>query len=119
MSKKCHVFDQKDAETAWKHMDLEIISDYGDYEYGHFLHTWDDGKRMLAKCKICGGLILIQRSEYHSFSDDDDCYYTDYFPVEDKEEAEKLNKMYDGFEIEKSFSERYLCKTNGRLCWSR
>ena len=119
MRKKCQAFTLKDAQAAWSHLDFEIVEDYGDRAYGHFLHTWDDGKRMLARCRTCGGFILIQKSEFHSFSDDDDSYYTDYFPVEDEKEADYLNKMYDGFAIEKAFPKRYLCMTNGRLHWSK
>ena len=119
MSKKCHAFALKDAEAAWEHMQLETVKDYGDYAYGHYLHTWDDGKRMLTKCKTCGGFVLIQKSEFHSFMGGDDGYYTDYFPVEDEIEADKYNQMYVGFEIEKAFPERYLCMTNLRLHWSQ
>ena len=118
MGKKCRAFDLKDERKAWEHLDLEIIKEYGSYAYGHSLHTWDSGERMLARCKTCGGLILIQSSEFHSFCDDDS-YYTDYFPVDSEEEAEKLNKMYNGFEIETEFPERYLCRTNGSLHWSK
>ena len=119
MKMKCRAFDLEDVEKAWEHLDLVIVKDYGEYAYGHFLHTWDEGKRMLAQCRSCGGFILIQKSEFHSFSGGDDSYYADYFPVEDEKEAEQLNRMYDGFEIEKNFSGRYLCRTDFRLHWSR
>lgn len=118
MKKRCEAFEMKDLREAWEHMDYRIVKDYGDYANGHNLHTWDDGKRLLAKCRTCGGFILIQRSEFHSFSDGDDSYYTDYFPVENEEEAEKYNELYDGFEIERRFPGRYLCMTNLRLHWS-
>ena len=49
MSKMCRAFHLEDARIAWEHFDLEIVKDYGDFAYGHFLHTWDEGKRMLAK----------------------------------------------------------------------
>ncbi len=38
MEKKCLAFDMEDVGEAWKHMELEIIEDYGDRAYGHFLH---------------------------------------------------------------------------------
>lgn len=105
---------------AWNHMQYEIVKNYGDFAYGHYLHTWDDGERMLARCKNCGGYILIQGSEFHSFSDESgDSYYTDFFPVEGPEDAERLNREFDGFRIEREFPSRYLCMTNLRLHWSQ
>lgn len=120
MKKACIGLEFDDAKAAWAHMQFTIVKDYGDYAYGHFLHTWDDGGRMLAQCKTCGGYILIQRSEYHSFSEDsDDGYYSDYFPVDGPEAAEELNRKYDGCRIETDFPSRYLCRTNLKVHWSR
>jgi hypothetical protein len=118
MVKICKAFEMKDARAAREHMDYEIIKDYGDYAYGHYLHTWDDGKRLLARCKNCGGYILIQSSEFHGAYDDDD-YYVDFFPVESPEQADELNRLYSGFEIESSFPSRYLMMTNLQLHWSK
>ena len=63
MEKACIGFEMPDAAEAWEHMKFEIVKDYGDYAYGHCLHTWDDGKRMLARCRTCGGYILIAYAE--------------------------------------------------------
>ena len=120
MAKRCIAFDFEDADKAWEHMNYEIIKDYGDFApNGNLLHIWDDGKRMLARCRTCDAYILIQKSELHSFTDDDDSYYTDFFPVQDEEEAERLNELYSGFEIERVFPERYLCRTNYEYHWSK
>ncbi|MBR1822103.1 MAG: hypothetical protein IJ769_10830 [Clostridia bacterium] len=117
MDRACVGFEIEDLKTAWNHMQFEILEDYGDYAYGHFLHTWDAGKRMLAKCKNCGGYILIQKSEFHSFSDDDS-YYTDYFPVSGSLAAAELNRKHDGFQIEREFPLRFIRMSNLRLSWS-
>ena len=93
------------------------VTDYGDTCNKHPLYTWDDGHRTLVRCKNCGGYILVQRSEYHSFTDDPDSYYTDLFPVSSPEEADELNRKYDGFAIERKFKGRYLAETNNRICW--
>ncbi len=116
----CCIFSEMEvAEEAWEHLrEYEKIADFGDEAYGHCLYTWDDGKRVLVRCKKCGGYILIQKSEYHGFSDDDS-YYTDYFPVDTPEEADELNRNYDGFSIEMEFPKRYLMRTNGELSWSK
>ena len=116
--KRCHIFDIIDPDEAWKSMNNEIVERYGSECNGHYLFTWDDGERMLARCKKCGAYILIQRSEFHSMFDDDS-YYGDYFPVSGPEEARMLNKQYSGWGIEKMFPERYLMRSDGSCSWSK
>lgn len=115
---ECIAFQMQNVTEACTHMKYGVIINYGGEAYGHNLYTWDDGKRYLARCNNCGGYILVQQSEFHSFSGEDG-YYTDYFPVDSPEEADELNKKYDGFKIETMFKKRYLMKTNGRICWSK
>ena len=43
MNKPCNAFDMKEAAEAWGHTKYEVVRNYGDSVYGHFLHTWDDG----------------------------------------------------------------------------
>lgn len=122
MEKACIGFRFSDALEAYEHMRGagKLVEDYGHSAYGHPLYTWDDGGRCLVRCGKCGGYILIQSSEFHSFSDNsDDSYYTDFFPVSSPEEAEDLNIKYDGFSIETEFRDRYLMETNGHVCWSK
>ncbi len=113
---RCAAFVMQDVLSAWNHMDLEIVREYGSRAYGHYLFTWDDGERKLARCRTCGGYVLIQNSEYHGMEDDD--YYGNYFPVGSPEEADELNRKYDGWEIETKFAGRYLMLDNLRLHWS-
>lgn len=110
----------EDPQAAFQHIrsSTELVKDYGDYAYGHCLYTWDDGHRVLKRCRECGALILVQLSEFHSFTGDDS-YYADFFPVNSQEEAETLNSKYDGYAIEREFPHRYLMETNFRLSWSR
>lgn len=115
----CIAFKFADPREAYGHMKYDLVKDYGGFAYGHYLHTWDDGNRFLARCRNCGGYILIQSSEYHSFTDAPDGYYTDWFPVESPEEADMLNQKFDGFMIEREFEDRYLMETNGKLSWSK
>lgn len=115
----CIAFGFKDAREAYEHMECKTVEDYGGQAYGHYLYTWDDGGRRLARCSKCGGFILIQSSEFHSFTDSGDSYYTDWFPVSSPEEADELNRKYDGFQIETEFKGRYLMRTNGALSWSK
>ena len=98
----------ENAEEAVKHIELERIENYGDMAYGHNLHTWDDGRRIFCRCGKCGGYFLMQYSEYHGIGEEKDVYYTDYFPVSTPAEADKLNRLYNGFTIEQKFPGRYL-----------
>ena len=109
MSRPCVAFEMEDANKALQHMDREVIEKYGRKCNGHFLFTWDDGERILYRCKACGGFILAQFSEFHSFNDDDK-YYDDFFPVSGPEEAEEINNRYDGWQIEESFPKRWLIR---------
>lgn len=113
---KCIGFQPEDIEEAFEHIDYEVLRNYGDYAFGHWPYALDDGERLLVKCKNCGGYSPIQKSEYHSFTGDDS-YYTDYFPVDSEQEADDLNKMYDGFEIAKKFNDRYMVDFESGSIW--
>ena len=117
MSSICHIFELKDPNKAWEEMEFETVIDYGDEQYGHFLHVFDDGGRKLLRCKKCGAYVLMQRSEFHSFSDGEDSYYTDWFPVSGPEEADEINQKYGGMALEIDFKDKYLCRTDGRMHW--
>lgn len=113
MSKPCISFSMEDAIEAWRHLrqGMEPMIRYGDRFEGKDLHTWDAGERILGRCNICGGFVLWQGSEFHG-AEDDDSYYSDFFPVTGSEEAEAINRRWDGWEIEDYFPERYLVQDN-------
>ncbi|MBQ6389590.1 MAG: hypothetical protein IJH90_08200 [Mogibacterium sp.] len=118
MERACIGFKMKDAAQAYRHMKLELVEDYGSKAYGNILHTWDDGERYLCRCRSCGGYVLVQSSEYHSFTDGDDSYYKDYFPVDSPEEADELNRRYNGFDIERESGIRFMICDNNNPHWS-
>jgi hypothetical protein len=111
----CVGFDLPTATDAFEHFNgmLEELWDYGDMCNGHCLHTWDDGGRKLHLCHDCGGLVLVQKSEYHGQENDD--YYTDYFPVDSVQEAERLNELYGGWAIEKEWNGKKVFVSNGHV----
>jgi hypothetical protein len=111
----CVGFDLPTAVEAHKHFHgmLEELWDYGDKCNENVLHTWDDGGRKLCRCHDCGGLVLVQKSEYHGQENDD--YYTDYFPVDSVQEAEQLNELYGGWAIEKEWSRKKVFVSNGHV----
>ena len=116
MGKPCIAFEMEDPRAAHAHMNLERIIDYGDFAYGHWLQPWDDGGRRLCRCKACGGYVLVQDSEFHS-TYGNDSYYTDFYPVSGPEEADQLNRLYDGLELENKFPRKFLGFTGMRLHW--
>ncbi len=111
----CKGFSLPTAEEAYEHFHgkLTMVCNYGDWCNGHYLHVWDDGKRLLCRCEECGGLVLVQRSEFHGWENDD--YYTDYFPVGSPHEAEQLNEKYGGFQLEQEWNCKGVFVSNGHV----
>lgn len=111
----CAGFDLPTATEAFEHFRgmLEELWDYGDMCNERCLHTWDDGGRKLYLCHDCGGLVLVQNSEYHGEENDD--HYTDYFPVDSAQEAEQLNELYGGWAIEKEWKGKKVFVSNGHV----
>ena len=119
----CHIYDIDDAEEAHKQLDTEFVKGYGDETRlpdGTLLHynsVWDDGYRVLLRCKHCGGMFLLQVSTYTSMSDEGhDGHYTDYLPVWSEEEADLLNTLLGPGEFE-DHPFRHLRDTNHKYCW--
>ena len=118
----CHIYGIRDAKEAYNSFKGEMVRDYGEstgLEDGTVLrynHMWDDGGRFLSRCEICGGLMLFQKSEFHSFSDGDDDYYSDVIPVASVEEADLLNILWGPMELE-SYPYRSLRGNNFRYHW--
>ncbi|MBQ6268065.1 MAG: hypothetical protein IJK64_09900 [Clostridia bacterium] len=107
--KECKAFSMKNARKQEKHLrGLITVESFGDFCNGHLLHMWDDGCRLLKRCPACDALVLVQRSEFHSFTDGNDSYYTDFFPVASRQEALELNEKYDGFQLENAFPGKHI-----------
>ncbi len=119
----CHIFDMPDAEKGYCEFRGKIIQDYGDdvcLPDGTKLHenyTWDDGSRRLLRCEKCGGLILVQTSEFHNMYDGPDGYYQDWIPAASAEEADLLNILLDVMELE-DYPCRHLRRNNGQVFWT-
>ncbi len=107
MGKPCVAFQLESASDALKHLysNSRITTKYGDHFAGNRLHKWEKGERVLFHCQVCGGYYLLQDSEFYDL--DGSCC-SDYFPVTGPEEAEDLNRRWDGWKIEKCFPEKYL-----------
>ncbi len=116
--KPCIAFDMEDAREAYHHMSFITVEDYGGRIYGHDVHVLKSGSRSLLCCENCGGYALGQYSEYWNPVSKERKDYVDYFPVSGPEEADELNRKYDGSAIEKEFPKRYLKRINGKLSWS-
>ena len=59
---------------------------------------------------------MIQESEY-SYGCVDCGFYMDIIPVKSVEEAEELNREYDGFALESELKRKALFLTNGKPSW--
>ena len=106
MGKPCVAFQMESAREAWEHIRKvqTVVIDYGEVFEKNLLFVWDDGGRKLLRCKRCGGYMLCQSSERHDYDDS----YDSCFPVTGPEEAEELNRRWNGEQIESYFPERYL-----------
>ncbi|MBR2660527.1 MAG: sel1 repeat family protein [Clostridia bacterium] len=120
----CHFWETGDAEEAEKAFRGTLVRDYGEYtalEDGtvlHYNYMWDDGARFLTRCDECGGLVIMQRSEYHScFDDDGDGYYQDWIPVASVEEADLMNILWGGLDLE-GYPFRHLRGNNFKYSWT-
>ena len=119
---RCCIFENETIEDAIKSMRFETIKEYGnkflneDGSVKHFLHTWDEGERELVRCNKCGAYFIKQDSEFHGLDDTD---YTDWYQVENPDIAEKLNEIYNGWELEKKYSAPGILRTNGKYHWNK
>ncbi len=124
MKYPCHIFDIPDAQKAYEDFRGELVKDYGDCvcrQDGSVLHwnyTWDDGGRRLVRCTKCGGLLLMQTSEYHDMFDGPDGYYKDWIPVSSEEEANLLNILLDVNELE-DYPCRHFRGNNKNYFWTQ
>ena len=106
----CVGFIMENASAALSHMEKELVEDFGELCNNHYLYIGDEGKRLLYKCKRCGGYILAQC--YELYGDDEDEYFVDYFPVTCVEEAKDLNLRFDGYQIKEHFVGKYITLDN-------
>ena len=122
----CHLYEIREAEEAYKAMDVTRVRDYGNrltLEDGFVLHNnypnyRDEGGRYLTRCNVCGGLMLTQSSmEECPYSDDPDLYYRDSVPVASVEEADLLNILLNEKELS-NFPVRHLKRDDLRILWT-
>lgn len=119
----CHIYEIADAKEAYGSFRGELIKEYGDavtLDDGTVLHDnymWDDGRRSLVRCKKCGGLLIMQSSEFHSFTDSPDGYYQDWIPVASEKEADLLNILLGAMEME-DVPCRHIHRNNGEVFWT-
>ena len=113
-SRPCIAFAMRDPKMAYEHLQTGSVPviQYGSTFDGKPIHTCDDGERTLCRCKLCGGYFLVQDSERRDFSTGNDEYFTDFFPVSGPEDAEMLNRKFDGYQIEFGFPGKYLAQDN-------
>jgi len=121
----CHLYGIPDAEEAFRADESEKIRDYGEcvtLEDDSVLHMnypalLDEGGRYLLRCKVCGGLMLVQHAmDECPYQDDPDLYYSDRIPVASVEEADLLNILWDEEEL-KQYPFRCLRRDDMQKSW--
>ncbi len=89
--------------------DFEILKEYDpmpknpDGSIRWFLFRWDDGKngvRRLVRNRESGTMYLVQAYHLNKFSEQKDTLFEDYYPVKDEREADHLNRIYTGIQLE-------------------
>ena len=119
----CHIYEIADGKEAAEALRTECVKNYGenmtlaDGTMLHWNYAWDDGGRILLRCRDCGALFLRQSSEYHSFSDAPDGYYSDWIAAASEEEADLLNILLDEGELE-NVPCRHLRSNNCQYFWT-
>ena len=119
---RCCLFDLESAGQAQLRMNFKMIRDFGDTVYNpdgsvkHYLHTWDDGYRILVQCQKCGAIFIVQSSEYHG---KEDSYYRDWYQVEDEKRAIIINNRLDGWGIENKYNAPWIKATNDVIAWNK
>ena len=59
-----------------------------------YLYRWDDGKngyRKLVRCNQCGTLYLVQAYQLHTFSEQRDKWFEDWYLVDNEKKAYTCN----------------------------
>ena len=120
----CHLWEMEDANAARKKLqnNMAMVREYGedtileDRTVLHCNYVWDEGDRYLVRCRECGGLVMVQHSEFHSTFDDDDDYYSDYIPIASVEEADLLNLLWYALDLE-GYPYRSLRGNNFQYFW--
>ena len=122
----CHIYEIKDAKEAFDAIDAAGVKGYGEQtslEDGTVLHDnyrkyHERGGRYLARCNVCGCLMLTQSSMMECpYWDDPDLYFRDHIPVATVEEADLLNILWDEEELKKN-SCRHLQRDDMRKLWT-
>ena len=119
----CHAWETEDAKEAKESIRGVWVRNYGEETRlgdGTVLHdnyVWDEGNRYLLRCEECGGLVLVQKSECHCLSEDDD-YYSDRIPVASLEEADLLNILWGPMDLER-YPYRSIRENNSSYFWNQ
>ena len=115
-AKTCCIFNQPTAEDAGRNLSFDIIEEYSHSDY---TYSWNKCTQRLIKCKKCGALFL---QKFYCFKamryEDDDKYYTYYYPVDTREEA-LAYAARDGMTFESSFKGDYIKLINQQWQWNK
>ena len=122
----CHIYGIKDAKEADAVNEITRVKDYGSNLslddsftiHSNYPDSHEEGRRILARCNICGGLMLRQLSKIECpYWDEPDEYYHDYVPVATVKEADLLNILWNGKELAE-YPFRHIKRDDYRVLWT-
>ena len=103
---QCCMFSYPTAEEAGRNFKFEVIEEFSACDYTYY--SWNDRTQRLEKCKKCGALFLHEHFEFKAMRyEDNDYYYSVWYPVNDREEALAYSK-YDGRVLNRSYKGVFL-----------
>jgi len=116
MMKICCLFSYPTADAAAKHMNFEVVEDYGGDGEGY---SWDDGRRALIRCNKCGALFLRQKLTFLSMGyDSEEVRYIHLFQFANCEEALEYNAEHTaGLDWLDSFEGKKIWFNGSQWCW--
>ena len=121
--KRCCLFSYNTAEEAMAQKPFKRIEVFGNKQLNpdgtvkHWLHSGENGERMLVKCKKCGALFLWQ-SSYMTWRNDT-VYHELILPVENRETALEYNEKYNGWFLESNYCGLYIWETSKGWVWNK
>ena len=110
LKKSCCIFAYSSAGEAGRNFNFETVEEFSAVDY---TYSWSDRTQRLVKCKNCGALFLYEKFVFKAMRyEDDDSYYTAFYPVKNRKEALKYSKL-DGLALKSGYNGKFIELADG------